>query len=63
MLSKVNEMKLTLLVCVALANLGAESRLVTGQFETKLIPAPLKFAALLRRCSTSCTAAAATTAF
>jgi S-formylglutathione hydrolase len=43
-------MKITLrIVCALLGTLcaHAESRLVTGQFETKLIPAPLKFTVLL----------------
>jgi S-formylglutathione hydrolase len=36
-----------LLPLLAIAAAHAESRLVTGQFETNLIPAPLKFTALL----------------
>jgi S-formylglutathione hydrolase len=35
------------LALASIAGAGAESRLVTGQFETKLIPAPLRFTVLL----------------
>ena len=40
-------MKLTVLTLAVVLHLGAESRLVTGQFETNLVPAALKYAALL----------------
>jgi hypothetical protein len=41
MLAKVNGMKSTLLLMAAISCLGAESRLVTGQFETTLLSANL----------------------
>ena len=51
MSSKVNVMgcrnEVHILALVALANRTAESCLVTGQYDTKPIPSPLHFAALL----------------